>query len=95
MTDIDLSRDLRPDVPLAGAAQLTAVRDRLTAEISAERDRPGRTGVTARPGHAVTRGGRPGRRVLTATAITAAAAAAAAIVAMTSSGGGRQRIPAR
>ncbi len=62
MTDIDLAKDLWPDVPLASAVELTAVRDRLTAEIAAESELPGRTVVIVQPGAPARRAGVHARR---------------------------------
>ena len=86
MTDIDLIRDLRPDVQLPGPRELAGARGRLTAVIAAERG--DRTAPASAPGLALPRADRsrvrraraawsPRRLVLAAGLAVAAAAVAA------------------
>jgi hypothetical protein len=76
MNDLDLIAELRPEVPLADAAELAVARQRLTAAIAAGSRRPGRRPAGRRL--------RQSRRFALA-GTTAAAAAGVVVVLLTSS----------
>jgi hypothetical protein len=75
MNDLDLIRELRPEIPLADATELAAARERLTAAVAADIRQPDRSPAGRRP--------RRSRRFALAGA-TAAAAAGVAVVLLTS-----------
>lgn len=75
MNDLDLIRDLRPQVPLADTTELAVARERLIAAVAADHRQPHRaptTGKRLRPSSRVALGG--------ATAVAATSIAAAVLV---------------